>query len=291
MTGMRSRLECIPCFFAQAIRGARVAGLDLEDTRRLLEDLGRSLPEIDPALPPPYNAPFLYRRLAELCGRPDPFAEVKRRHTELALDLLPLMRRHVGASRDPLDAALRVAAAGNVIDLGALAEVDDLGAALQRALTLEHRRWDLEPLRERLVGARSLLVVGDNAGETVFDRVLVETVAELHPAVERFVTVRGGPTINDATREDAVAAGLDRVATVVSTGTDLPGLVPERSSDEMRRLLEEVDVVVAKGQGNFETLAGSRRELFFVLAVKCGVVAEVLGLPEGASALVHHPGR
>jgi uncharacterized protein with ATP-grasp and redox domains len=287
---MRSRLECIPCFFGQALRGARVAGLDHERTRQLLEELGRRLPEMDPALPPPVNAPILYRRLAELSGRPDPFAEVKRRHTELALGLLPLMRRHVEASGDPLDAALRVAAAGNVIDLGALAEVDDMGVALERAVTAEHQRWDLEPLRDRLARARALLVVGDNAGETVFDRVLLEVVAELYPGVERFVSVRGGPTINDATAEDAVAAGLDRVAVVVSTGIDLPGVVPERSSAEMRRLLDHADVVVAKGQGNFETLAEAYRELFFVLSVKCRVVSEVLGLPEGASALVHHPG-
>jgi hypothetical protein len=290
MSGIRSRLECIPCFFSQAVRAARVAGLDAEATRRLLEELGRRLPEIDPDLPPPMNAPILYRRLAELSGRPDPFADVKRRHTELALGLLPLMRLQVASSGDPLDAALRVAAAGNVIDLGALAEVDDLGAALERAVTVEHRRWDVEPLRERLAAARTLLLVGDNAGETVFDRVLLEVVGELYPEVERFVSVRGGPTINDATARDAEAAGLDRVATVVSTGVDLPGLVPERSSDEMRRLLEEADVVVAKGQGNYETLSGAGRELFFILAVKCGVISEALRLPKGASVLLHHPG-
>jgi uncharacterized protein with ATP-grasp and redox domains len=201
-----------------------------------------------------------------------------------------MMRRHVAGSSDPLDAALRVAAAGNVIDLGALAEVEDMGEALERAVNVVHQRWDIEALRGRLAGAGTLLMVGDNAGETVFDRVLLEVVAELYPAIERFVSVRGGPTINDATARDAVAAGLDRVATVVSTGTDLPGVVPERSSDDLRRLLDRVDVVVAKGQGNFETLAEVSRELFFVLSVKCRVVAEVLGLPRGASALVHHPG-
>jgi len=290
MSGMRSRLDCIPCFFAQAIRAARIAGLDEEDTRRLLEELGRRLPEVDPALPPPVNAPILYRRLAELSGQPDPFATVKLRHTELALALLPLMRSHVEASGDRLDAALRIAVAGNVVDLGALAEVDDLGAAVDRAVTVEHHCWDVELLRERLARARTLLLVGDNAGETVFDRVLLEVVGELFPAIERYFSVRGGPIINDATARDAVAAGLDRVATLVSTGTDLPGVVPERSSDEMRRLLDSADVVVAKGQGNFETLSGLGRELFFILAVKCQVVSEELRLEKGASALVHYAG-
>ncbi len=286
IVAVRADLDCIPCFFAQAVRAARVAGLDEAVTRQLLADLGRRLPEVDPDLPPPASAPLLYRRLAELAGVDDPFAAAKRRHTELALGLLGRLRRHVESSPDPLDAALRVAAAGNILDLGAMEEVGDLEAVLERALTADHSRWDLASLAGRLRTATSVLLVGDNAGEAVFDRVLLETWRRLRPSSELHFSVRGSAVINDVTEADARAAGVDRVARLVSTGSDLPGVVLERAGAAFRRVFADADLVVAKGQGNYETLDDAGREVFFLLTVKCRVVAARLDLPLGESVLI-----
>lgn len=287
---MRSYLECVPCFFAQAVRSGRTVGLDEGAIRDLLEHIGNRIGELDPSLPPPQNARLLYDRLAELAGRDDPFAEAKARHTELALRLVPTMREWMAGVEDRFDGALRLAAAGNIIDLGATAEVEDLAGALLRALDAARPRWDVAPLRQALSTARRLLVLGDNAGETVFDRVLLEVVTETWPGIELAYAVRSRPIINDATVADARAAGLDRVATIVPTGSDLPGIVLDRCSPELRERFDAADVVLAKGQGNYETLGEAGRELFFVLTVKCGVVARDLGLPRGASVLLHHQG-
>ena len=285
---MRSHLECVPCFFAQAVRAARLAGLHEAAARQLLDELGQLLPTFDASLPPPQNAAFLYRRLAELSGLEDPFAEIKREHTELALSLEPTLRAAAAGRDDPVDAWVRLAAAGNILDVGALAEIGDVEARLEEALEAEHPCWQIDLLKQALGGARTLLVVGDNAGETVLDRLLIEALLAEWPGLEVRYAARGGPIINDATEEDARAAGLHHHATIVSTGSALPGVVLTEASDEFRRLFETVDVVVAKGQGNFETLCESRREVFFVLTVKCRVVARHLGLPLGASVLVHH---
>jgi uncharacterized protein with ATP-grasp and redox domains len=287
---VRSYLECIPCFFAQAVRAGRTVGLDEAAIRALLEYLGHRLGDLDPALPPPQNARLLYDRLAELAGRDDPFAEAKNRHTELALQLLPTMYEWLGQAEDHIDGALRLAAAGNIIDLGAMAEVDDLATALQKALDAARPRWDLAPLKEALAAARRILVLGDNAGETVFDRILLEVLAANRPGVELAYSVRSRPIINDATEDDARAAGVDRVATVVPTGSELPGIVLGLCSAEFRELFAAADVVLSKGQGNFETLSEVGREVFFVLTVKCKVVALHLGLPRAASVLLHHRG-
>ncbi len=287
---MLADLDCIPCFFAQAVRAGREVGLAEAAIRELLGELGRRLGELDPNLPPPVGAPLLYGRLAELAGTDDPFAAAKRRHTDLALALLPVLRRQRDAAADPLDSALRIAAAGNILDLGALSEVGDVEQTVRLALDREHARWDLGALRSRLADARRVLVLGDNAGETVFDRVLLETLRERYGSLELVYAARGGPIINDATVEDARRAGLDEIATLVSTGSALPGIVLDDVSPELRVLLAGADVVLAKGQGNYETMSELEREAFFLLTVKCRVVARQLGLPRGASALVHQVG-
>ena len=287
---IRSELDCIPCLFAQAVRGARTAGLGEAEGRALLAWLGGEIARLDPDRSPPENGVVLYRRLTELAGG-DPFLAVKRRHTAAALGLVPPMRRLVEAADDPLDAALRLASAGNRLDPGALADVERPEAILERALGAPSPRWDRGAFRHALAGARSLLLVADNAGEIVFDRVLLETIRRLYPGIELTVVVRGMPVINDATREDAEAAGLGEIAELLDTATDIPGFVPELVPDTVRRAFDGADVVLSKGQGNYETLTGCGREVFFLLQVKCAVVARHTGQPVGSSLLLDETPR
>jgi uncharacterized protein with ATP-grasp and redox domains len=283
---MQSLLECVPCFFHQALRAARVAGLDEATTRQLLNEIGRRLEDLDQALPPPVNGAFLYRRVAELSGNPDPFAVVKREHTELALSLVPVMRDWIESAGDRLDAAARIAAAGNLIDLGAQSQVGDLAAALKQALERDHQHWEIDALSQSLDDAGDILVIGDNAGETVFDRLLLEELARRRPDASLAYAVRGGPIINDATVDDARAASIDRVAQILSTGSDIPGVVLDKVADDFRHWYASADLVISKGQGNFETLADQKvRQLFFILTVKCGAVSQHLGVPQGGSVL------
>jgi uncharacterized protein with ATP-grasp and redox domains len=283
---MRSFFECVPCFFQQALRAAGEAGLDEAQTLRLVVELGQWLEGFDPEVPPPVNGRFLYRRVAELSGRPDPYAEAKRRHTELALGLLPRLRQWVEQAEDALDAAARIAAAGNILDLGAMSSIEDLDGVLDRALHLNHEPWHISALAERLQDAEEILLLGDNAGEAVFDRVLLETLRRIRPEARLVFAVRGGPIINDATEEDAKAAGVDCVATLLTTGSDTPGVVLEEVAPELRAVFDRADLVISKGQGNLETLHPAPREVFFILTVKCRVVSRHLGVPLGASVLL-----
>jgi hypothetical protein len=285
---MRSYLECLPCFFEQTRRAAELAGLDEAATWAVMCELGAHLSELDPTASPPENCLFLYRRINELSGRADPFRATKAEHTEQALKLIDRLRSAVRESTDTLGTAVRIAAAGNRLDLGALGQVDDPTTLLDRALAAPCPIWDLEPLRSRLDNAESLLLLGDNAGETVFDRVLLETVARLAPRCRRCFVARGGPIINDATVDDAGAAGLDQVAELISTGSSTPGVPHGHRSRELEQRLQTADVVIAKGQGNYESLSDIDRELFFILTVKCRVVASHLGVDRGASVLLQH---
>ncbi|HDG67598.1 MAG TPA: DUF89 family protein [candidate division Zixibacteria bacterium] len=287
---MRSYLECIPCFMSQALRAARIAQLDDEQTLKLLRIVGGKIKDIQLSDPPPKTGKMIYSLVAEISGKRDPYEEVKREHIEFALKMLPFMEGYIRDAPDPVDAAMRVAAAGNIIDLGARKTVENVQKVLEDALTLKHRRWDIDQLKSVLADAGKILVLGDNAGETVFDFAMMKTLRRVYPEAEIFFSVRGGPTINDATYEDAVRSRIDEVATIISTGSDAPGILMDEVSAEFLEIFNSADVVISKGQGNYETLNDAPRPIFFVMTVKCEVVARHLNLPEGSSVLYFHPG-
>ena len=290
---MRSYLECIPCFFAQALRAGRMAGLPDEKILQVFYEMGENLSSIELFDSPPKTGKFVYGLVDRISGRKNPFAQVKREHIRLALNLLPELKNYIenAPHNRKLDAALRISSAGNIIDLGALADVGNVQKTLVDALELKHERWDIEPLEHRLNSAREVLILGDNAGETVFDTVLLATMGELYPSVKIYYSVRNAPIINDATYEDAVASGIDRYAKIISTGSDAPGILMDEVSLQFLEKFENADVIISKGQGNYETLNDIDREIFFLLKIKCDVVANHLNLYKGASVLLFKENR
>lgn len=288
---MRTTFECWPCFLAQALRGAKEAGLDQEQTRTLLVEVGGGLADLHPSAPPPDFARHFYARIAELSGREDPYAATKREHTRAAIAVLDELRRRVREAADELDAALRVAAAGNRLDLGALADPGRVEDVLAGALSAPTPVWEVERFRGELARAGRVLVLGDNAGETVFDRLMLESLGRLRPEAELAYAVRGGPVINDATVEDALEAGVDQAARLLSTGAAVPGVLLAECSADFVKAFHAADLVLAKGQGNYETLSEpAPRPLWYLLTVKCHQVSEHLGAPTGSSILLpSHP--
>jgi hypothetical protein len=185
----------------------------------------------------------------------------------------------IAEANDPLDAAVRLSIAGNIIDLGPNLKYD-LWDVVERTLIQAFAVDDRAAFREALARAKRVLYLADNAGETVFDRVLIET---LHVPVS--YAVKGGPILNDATLEDALAAGVDSAARIVSTGSDAPGTVLRRCSQEFQQLYHEADLVIAKGQANYETLSADGARTFFLLQAKCSVLARDADVPVGSIIL------
>ena len=222
----------------------------------------------------------VYAKLYRVAGNPDPFRDIKQKSTEEALALYPRLKERVESADDPLDLAARYAIAGNVIDFALPHQIDlyhEIDTAIDRPLTINH----LSRLKQRISESDSVLYIGDNAGETVLDRLLIETMG-----LPTVYLVRGAPVINDALEEDAQEAGLDKVATVLSSGSSHPGTVLEDCSPEVQMLFTNAPIVVSKGQGNFETLLHATREIFFLLKVKCDLVAEHVNANLGDSILL-----
>ena len=226
---------------------------------------------------PPEIAHKIHGVVREEVSTDDPYEDAKTSDTRKALELYPRLKRLVAEADDPFDVALRLSIAGNVIDLGVGDEYGDLQETVERVLEQPLAIDDQAALRERLADADHVLFVGDNAGETVFDRVLVEELP-----VPVFYAVKGGAVLNDATREDAVAAGLDRCATLVSNGSDAPGTILSLCSDDFRARFAAAPVVIAKGHGNYESLSGEGPSVFCLLQVKCPVIGEDIGVAAGS---------
>jgi uncharacterized protein with ATP-grasp and redox domains len=277
---MKATPTCVPCYLKQALAAARQVTDDPQEQRRVLNEVARLLPRLSLEDTPAHNSTYALWRAQELLGCSDPFLSQKRHYNELALRMYPELRSMVEASSRPLRTAVRVAAAGNVIDLGILGggEVDVVGF-LNEVVREGFAVDDCPVLEERLATATELLYLLDNAGETVFDRVLIEELSAR--GAEVTAVVKGQAILNDAIMEDAEFAGLDRVCRVVTNGSPMIGTELASCSEEFRGLFLEADLVLSKGQANFETLNETSRPILFVLKAKCPEVARELGVGLG----------
>jgi uncharacterized protein with ATP-grasp and redox domains len=281
---MRTYLDCYPCFLRQALDAARLAEADEGQQKAVFDHVLDLLKRIEPSSPPPKIGDQVHRIVRQVVSNGDPYRAIKQASTRQAIEYYPRMKALLAEADDPLEAAVRLSIAGNIIDAGTNREYD-LEATVERVLAQPFAIDDGGAFREMLSRVDRVLYLGDNAGETVFDRVLIETLDM--PVV---YAVKGGPTLNDATREDAIAAGIDQVAEIVDTGVDAPGTILDRvyehaCSDEFRRIYDEAALIVAKGQANYETLSEEGPRVFFLLQIKCPIIARDVGVPAGSIVL------
>jgi hypothetical protein len=251
---MRLHVDCFQCFVKHALESARLVSPDERVHRRVLRAVLRRSAELDMRLSPPAMVQFTHRVIRRVVNDEDPYRRVKQRHNALALKLLPGFERQVRRSRDPFAAAVRLAIAGNCIDMGT-----------RRALRAAAR------------GARRILYLADNAGEIVLDRLLLGRL----PRERVMVAVRGRPILNDATLRDARRAGLGRVVALMDNGSDAPGTILADCSPAFRREFAAADLVISKGQGNYETLSEADKHIFFLFMAKCPLICGRLGRRQG----------
>jgi len=276
---MTSRAECMPCFVRQALDAARELGVDEEKTHRTLRRVLLAVADFPLGLAPPAMAQTVHRIIREEVGSADPYAGIKAESTRLALLLADEARAVVAGAIDPFKMAVRFAIAGNIMDFALASRWSrlDLGNFVEKTRLHPLDDAAVDRLRTAAGAAATVLYLGDNAGETVFDRLLIEQM----PGKRIRYAAKGAPVINDATLADARAAGLDEVAELVGNGSDAPGTLLDDCSAAFRRLFEEADLVIAKGQANYESLCNAARKVFFLAQVKCPVLARDTGQPVG----------
>ena len=272
-------LDCIPCFVRQALDAARLATNDKKIHEQVLRKVLALAKDLDMSQSPPVIGQKIHRLIRELVETEDPYRDVKRRFNNTALRLYPKMRTHIIDSENKLETAIRLAIAGNIIDFGVNCELQEseLEKTISECLTVEFYDAQLSSFEQALNDAQEILYIADNAGEIIFDRLLIEQL----PIEKVTVAVKGSPVINDATIEDAVLAGLPHIVEVIDNGSDGPGTILETCSQVFVDRFDKADLVIAKGQGNYETLSDIDKNIFFVLKAKCLVIARDLDCEVG----------
>lgn len=279
---MKTALDCIPCFVSQGLNVARLATEDPQVHERILREVLQRASRADLAEAPARFGQGIHRLVRQLTGQSDPYLAVKQASNRLALALLPAWRERLKAAENPRYAAVKVAIAANVIDFGIKGDLtaEQIPAAMESSFAAP-LLGNVDGLFAAAECASDILFLADNAGELVFDRLLLE----LLPRQKLTVVVKGGPAINDALLADAQAAGVEGLVAVMDTGSDGAGIVLEDCSPEFQRRFARADLIVAKGQANFESLDGCGQNIFFLFKVKCPVVARHIGHAVGSLVL------
>lgn len=273
---MKTYLECLPCFLNQALRAGKMASDKEEVVHKIMNNTAASIPGLDMNLSPAENGMPVYKDVFKQTGVEDPYREIKRKHIADALAILPELESIVEQSSDPLLTAIRIAIAGNVIDLG-IPDKFNLLEDVKKILKQDFGIFDYEQFKEKLKESSSILYLGDNAGESVFDRLLIKVLKK--PVI---YAVREHPIINDVTHEEAILSGLDKVAKIVSSGTTAPGTLLHLCNDEFIEEFRNAGLIISKGQGNYEGLSDEKGvPVFFLLKAKCAPIANDLGVKQG----------
>lgn len=259
----------------QALRAGRIATNDEKKIKMLLDSIGALIKDVPMGNTPPETGDVIYRKVREITGVADPYKKIKKSNIKEALSLYPELKKIVNTSDNKLLTAVRLSIAGNVIDLGVNKKfniIEDVGKILKQDFAIFHFNEFVKQVKK----ARSILYLGDNAGESVFDKILIE---ELKKPVT--YVVREIPVINDVTLEDAIDSGLDKVAEIISSGTSAPGTILDLCNETFLKRFYNADIIISKGQGNYEGLSNTHRPLFFLLKAKCPVIAKNIGVEEG----------
>ncbi len=272
---MRTYFQCLPCFAKQAVNALPM--IDEAAREDVMRDVMRALAEIDFATSPPQMAKIIFDIIKKRCGNRDFYAEAKKKSNAYVLESIDSFREMIDTSSDPFETALRLAIAGNVIDFGAKHDFSDhhIHDNIDSVLNAEIPKKQIEALRSAIDEAANILYLGDNAGEIVFDTLFIEQF----PKGKTTFAVRGAPVINDVLMEDAEAVGMIKLVPVIDNGADVPGTVLSECSESFKKTFAKADLVISKGQGNYETLNDMEKHIFFLLKIKCDVVARDSGYP------------
>jgi len=272
---------CVECIINQSKRVADAIHADDALTSRIVQAVEKMAPDFSFEQSPPEVAVAVYEKMARIAGKEDLYDEVKKISTQKAQAFVPYLEKEITKSDEPLLTATKIAVAGNVIDLAA-EYTFDLHEELEKIFHTSFAVNDFDRLQERLSQSSTVLYIADNAGEHIFDRIYVQTILSLYPNIKLYYMTRGNAIINDVTYEEAEKAGFDELCYLVNSGVDTPGFVYARANRESQELFDTVDMIITKGMGNYECLSDVRRKnLFYLLKIKCNVVARSLNKEVG----------
>lgn len=278
---MKMQEKCLPCVVNQAIKVADMVGM--KEKGNLLRRVFSYLSKVDyNAITSPELIGEIFSIIKEETGNQDPYKETRQKYNKMFLERLPAYEKEIGQSNNPFEEAVKYAIIGNVIDFNPIHEltIRDVERHFKRLKGENLEINDAAFLQKELETAKTILYLGDNCGEICLDKILLKKIKAMNPKVQIFFATRGAAVVNDSIEEDAYLVGIDEVATVVSNGDSSLGTVLSRTSKEFLQIYEKADVVIAKGQANYECLSTEKKNIYFLLMTKCQTIAKDIGALE-----------
>ena len=271
---MKLSNECIDCIKGQITKACVSMGLNKELTKEIEDEITNQSENFDNSKTPPFVVKEVYEYLAKKSGVCDPLEHVKQNSIKEALTYVPFIENKINSSKDKIFTAIKAAVAGNVIDF-ASKEQFDLKEEISKIFEKNFAINDFDKFLSILENHQELLILADNAGENVFDKILIKTIKNIYPDLKITYATRGKAIINDITIKEALQIGIDKYATVVSSGVPTPGLELSLVSNEFNAIFQSAPLILSKGMGNYESLEDTLdKRVFFLFKVKCNVVAK-----------------
>ena len=280
---MRTYFECIQCFVRQTLDAVRLLTDDETIHEQVLRKVLSESSGMDFYKSPPVMGQRIHRLIRELLEDDDPYYQIKEQSNRLAMKRYPELKMKIEQSFDPLETAVRFAIAGNIIDQGVNSQLDEsiIYKTLDDSMKKDLFPNSIDDFRNAIDHSTDILYLGDNAGEIVFDRLLIEQL----PSEKVAFVVRGHPVINDVTHIDAELTGMTDIVELIDNGSDAPGTILEDCSPGFRTRFKKADLIIAKGQGNYESLSDIKKNILFLLIAKCPVIARDIGCDVGSLVL------
>jgi len=279
---VKASIDCVHCYLKQAVSCMKIAGIEDENKmHEVIYELMDYVKTFSTEDSPAENSSKILLKTYELIGIDDPYKAIKKQSNDLALKLYAGLKQKIEDSGDRLYDALKIAVAGNIIDLG-ISTNFDIHEALDHSMGTGFSKDHYNLFRDKLDKVQEVLILGDNSGEIVFDKILVEELLRLGKKVT--YVVKGAPILNDATMDDAVYVGMDKVAKVITNGSEYLGVCMNHVPEEFINTLYNANLIIAKGHANFESLEQDdmvKGKAFFLLKVKCEYVARIVGTELG----------
>ena len=278
---MKISKECYLCIFNQIFNLTNRLNLDENTSSIVLREAARRLSKYDLNFEPPIIASDVYGAISNIVKKEDLFEEAKKESIKEALKFKSILKKRLMKSKDKLFDACKIAVAGNVIDLGVNQEYD-LEKEIKKIFEMNFYKNDYNEFRKKVLNSKEICYLADNAGENVFDEILIEVIKKFNPSVKIYYLVRGKPIINDVTIKDLKNLEIFNLAEVVDSGVDTPGFCLNRANEKSKNIFYNSDMVISKGMGNFECLYNEcKREVFYLFKVKCDVVARASDSKKG----------
>lgn len=278
---MKMHDKCLPCIINQVIKTSDIVGITEKED--LLRKVFVYLSKMSFDQRTPETIGDIFEMIKEYSGNPDPYKSTRDYYNSLFLKIIPRCEDDMNQSENPFQTAVKYAIIGNIIDFNPIHNtmLEDIEKQFDNVNQLELSIDDTQKLEGDIQNAKQVLYLGDNCGEICLDKILLKKMKELNPDIEIKFAVRGKPVVNDSIAEDAYFVGIDQYAEIVDNGDGSLGTVLHRTSEEFQKIYAEADVIIAKGQANYECLSEEKRNIYFLLMTKCNVIADAIGTDSG----------